>query len=55
MRLRTFIMRILVTVGWGAFWIYAMVTKQEQDWRSMFKVACFVLFAQSFLRIGDDE
>ena len=55
MRLRIFIMRILVTVGWGVLWLYAMGGKQEQDWRSMFEVACFVLYAQSLLRIGDDE
>lgn len=55
MRIGTFIRRIVIAVGWGAFWMYALLTKQEQDWRSMFTVACFVLFVQSFLRIGDDE
>lgn len=55
MRIGTLVMRIVIAAGWCAFWLYALLTKRDEDWRSMFTVVCFVLFVQSFLRIGDDE
>lgn len=48
MRISTLVRRIVIAAGWGAFWLYALLTKREEDWRSFFTVACFVLFVQSF-------
>lgn len=55
MKLGTYIRRIVIAVGWCAFFVYSLFSTCEENWRLWFSMASFVLFVQSFMRIGEDE